>query len=203
MTRHRTDPVAHPRTPLGPRAVARPRPPLGSRAVALLVLASLLLAATASVPVSTWTQPRIVRLAYEIERRGVVYSWGGGHAERPGPSKGTCQGYRGRIKPCPAARTRGLDCSGFTRWVYALAHGRDVLGPGNTDDHVRRLHRVDAAPRPGDLVFFGVITPTRVSTHHVGVYLGGGRMMNAPETGAEVRVDAVDRLKDFAGFYRY
>ncbi|MEV0386249.1 NlpC/P60 family protein [Nonomuraea sp. NPDC050643] len=161
----------------------------------------LLLTATASVPLSLPVPPRIVRIALEIEQRGIVYSWGGGHSEDPGPSKGTCRGYRGRVKPCPAARTRGLDCSGFTRWVYALAHGEDVLGPGNTDDHVRKMRRVKSA-RPGDLVFFGKITKRSVRTHHVGVYLGDGKMMNAPETGAVVRIDDIAK-KDFAGFYRY
>ncbi|GAA4933432.1 cell wall-associated NlpC family hydrolase [Nonomuraea thailandensis] len=164
--------------------------------------ALLLLTATASVPLGLSMPPLIVRVAYEIEQRGIVYSWGGGHAASPGPSKGTCRGYRGRIKPCPAARTRGLDCSGFARWVYALAHGEDVLGPGNTDDHVRRMRRV-SSPEPGDLVFFGKIGKRSVRTHHVGVYLGGGKMMNAPETGAVVRVDEIGRKKDFAGFYRY
>ncbi|MEV0623049.1 NlpC/P60 family protein [Nonomuraea sp. NPDC050404] len=162
----------------------------------------LLLTATASVPLGLPAPPLIVRLAYEIEQRGVVYSWGGGHAAAPGPSKGTCRGYKGRIKPCPAARTRGLDCSGFARWVYALAHGEDVLGPGNTDDHVRKMRRVSKA-RPGDLVFFGKITKRTVKTHHVGIYLGGGKMMNAPETGAVVRIDEIARKKGFAGYYRF
>ncbi|GAA2214115.1 hypothetical protein GCM10009850_095790 [Nonomuraea monospora] len=162
----------------------------------------LLLTATASVPLGLSMPPLIVRLSYEIEQRGIVYSWGGGHSASPGPSKGTCRGYKGRIKPCPAARTRGLDCSGFARWVYALAHGEDVLGPGNTDDHVRKMRRV-SSPRPGDLVFFGKITKRSVKTHHVGIYLGGGKMMNAPETGAVVRVDEIGRKKDFAGFFRY
>ncbi|MFI7706681.1 C40 family peptidase [Nonomuraea sp. NPDC049480] len=168
-----------------------------------VAVALVMLTATASMPLATRALPLIVRIAYEIEQRGIVYSWGGGHAERPGPSNGTCRGYKGRIKPCPAARTRGLDCSGFARWVYALAHGKDVLGPGNTNDHVRRMRRVDAAPVPGDLIFFGKITKKRVKTHHVGIYLGRGKMMNAPETGAMVRIDDISRLKDFAGFYRY
>ncbi|WP_433436907.1 C40 family peptidase [Nonomuraea sp. CA-141351] len=165
--------------------------------VAVLVL----VAATASVPLELYVAPNIVRIAYEVEQRGIVYSWGGGHDAEPGPSAGTCKGYQGKIKPCPAAWTRGLDCSGFARWVYALAHGSDVLGPGNTNDHVRRMRRV-AAAMPGDLVFFGKITEKDVKTHHVGIYLGGGKMMDAPETGAVVRVDDIARRKDFAGFYR-
>ncbi|SEG72679.1 NlpC/P60 family protein [Nonomuraea solani] len=166
------------------------------------VLALLLLAATASVPLGLSMPPLIVRIAYEIQQRQIVYSWGGGHSDSPGPSKGTCRGYKGRIKPCPAARTRGLDCSGFTRWVYAMAHGRDVLGPGNTNAHVRKMRRVKSA-RPGDLVFFGKITKRSVKTHHVGIYLGGGKMMNAPETGAIVRIDEIAAKRNFAGFYRY
>ncbi|MEU7004788.1 NlpC/P60 family protein [Nonomuraea sp. NPDC046570] len=167
----------------------------------LAVVVLILLTAVSSVPLAQIVMPRIVLLAYQVEDRDIPYSWGGGHAEDPGPSKGTCHGYRGSIKPCPAARTRGLDCSGLARWVYALAHGRDVLGPGNTDDHVRKMRRVKNA-RPGDLVFYGKIKKKRLRTHHVGIYLGNGKMMNAPETGAVVRVDDVDRLKDFAGYFR-
>ncbi|MFI7440666.1 C40 family peptidase [Nonomuraea indica] len=167
-----------------------------------LAVAALLAAATGSVPPRPYAPPEtVVAIALDVEKRGVVYSWGGGHADEPGPSTGTCLGYTGRIRPCPATRTVGLDCSGFTRWVYALAHGRDVLGPGNTDDHVRRMRRV-RSPLPGDLVFFGAVTEERIRTHHVGIYLGGGKMVNAPETGAVVRVDPIHRVKDFAGFYR-
>jgi len=175
----------------------------GRRRSAVAAAALILLTVTASMPLGMRMLPKIVQFAYEIEQLGIAYSWGGGHATRPGPSTGTCWGYKGRIKPCPAARTRGLDCSGFARWVYAMAHGRDVLGPGNTDDHVRRMRRVKGDPVPGDLVFFGKITKKSVKTHHVGIYLGRGVMMNAPETGAVVRVDEIARVKDLAGYYRY
>ncbi|GAA0938180.1 C40 family peptidase [Nonomuraea longicatena] len=172
-----------------------------------LAALTLLFLAVASAPLVDRppvgdTVNSIVRLAYAIERQDIEYSWGGGHAERPGPSTGTCLGYNGKIRPCPAERTRGLDCSGLTRWVYALAYGRDVLGRGNTDDHLRRLFRVDD-PRPGDLVYFGKITEKLVKTNHVGIYLGRGLMMNAPETGASVRVDRVAEKKGFAGYFRY
>ncbi len=130
----------------------------------------------------------------------VPYSWGGGHPNRtPGPSLGTCQGYTGSIRPCPADRTRGVDCSGFTRWVYYLAFGHDILGGGNTNHHVARGRRVSAADAvPGDLVFYGS-SPS--NTHHVGVYIGNGRMINAPFTGAYVRSDPLHSR--IVGFYRY
>ena len=45
------------------------------------------------------------------------YSWGGGNAG--GASTGTCNGYRGSIRPCPAERTVGFDCSGLMLFAYA------------------------------------------------------------------------------------
>lgn len=116
----------------------------------------------------------------------VSYSWGGGHNNNPGPSYGTCRGYTGPT-PCPAAATVGVDCSGFTRWVYALAFGADVLGAGNTNDQLRRLIKT-TRPVPGDLIFYGS-GPS--NTHHVGIYIGDGKMINALKTGTVVRVDKV------------
>jgi cell wall-associated NlpC family hydrolase len=49
--------------------------------------------------------------------------------------------------------------------------------------------------QPGDLVFFG--NPI----HHVGIYEGGGVMINAPETGEKVRRDSIAR-SDYAGAAR-
>ena len=48
---------------------------------------------------------------------------------------------------------------------------------------------------PGDLVFFGS------DIHHVGIYVGGGNMIHAPQTGAVVRINSVDR-SDYAGARR-
>lgn len=130
----------------------------------------------------------------------VPYSWGGGHRNvTPGPSLGTCLGYTGSIRPCPATSTRGVDCSGFTRWVYYLAYGHDILGGGNTNHHLARGRRIPASQAvPGDLVYYGS-SPT--NTHHVGIFRGNGRMFNAPFTGTYVRTDPL--RSDIVGFYRY
>jgi cell wall-associated NlpC family hydrolase len=48
---------------------------------------------------------------------------------------------------------------------------------------------------PGDLVFFG--SPI----HHVGMYLGGGMMIQAPHTGDVVKISPVYR-DDYAGAAR-
>lgn len=126
----------------------------------------------------------------------IPYSWGGGHGGKPGPSLGTCSGYTGSIKPCPADSTKGLDCSGFSRWIYALAGGSDLLGAGNTDNQLAKMHKT-SSPKPGDLAFFG----TAGNTHHVGIYLGNDKMANAPYTGVNVRIDPVSSHSDLVGYY--
>jgi cell wall-associated NlpC family hydrolase len=186
------------------------------------VLLGTFLFVGSSMPTLPVTLNRLTAIAYSIEAgqyqpgwRGgeIPYSWGGGHDAAPGPSFGTCEGYQGSVRPCPATRTRGLDCSGLARWVYQLAYGRDVLGPGNTNDHIRRLTRISAArARPGDLVFYGTVGTRKfygkvgarkVTTHHVGVYIGDGKMINALRTGTEIRVDPITAVKGFAGYYRF
>lgn len=79
----------------------------------------------------------------------------------------------------------GFDCSGLVQWAYAHA---GIALPRVAQD------QYDAGPAvangdpllPGDLVFFGA-GPGAVS--HVGLYLGDGRFVDAPHTGATVRVD--------------
>ncbi|GAA3119004.1 C40 family peptidase [Streptosporangium carneum] len=185
---------------------------LRRRLAVAAVLAGTALAVGGSVPILPVVLNRVTAIAYAIEAgqrqpgwRGgeIPYSWGGGHDDSPGPSLGTCVGYHGAIRPCPATTTRGLDCSGLTRWVYQLAYGRDVLGPGNTNDHLRRLTKIPVtAARPGDLVFYGKVGK-RAKTHHVGIYIGQDRMINALRTGTEVRIDRLSAVKGFAGYFRY
>ena len=50
---------------------------------------------------------------------------------------------------------------------------------------------------PGDLVFFG--SPV----HHVGMYIGGGYFVEAPHTGADVRVSKLAGRSDMVGARRY
>jgi cell wall-associated NlpC family hydrolase len=81
----------------------------------------------------------------------------------------------------------GFDCSGFTRHVYERSLGMEL--PRSADDqagaeglvNVRREQLV-----PGDLVFFNTLNRT---FSHVGIYVGQGRFVHAPKTGAQIRVD--------------
>jgi len=81
----------------------------------------------------------------------------------------------------------GFDCSGLAAWAYAqvgiaLPHNAQAqfdLGPAIPADSIK----------PGDLVFFGA-GPSAVD--HVGVYVGDGQMIDAPHSGAVVRLDFID-----------
>jgi peptidoglycan DL-endopeptidase CwlO len=78
----------------------------------------------------------------------------------------------------------GLDCSGLTRLVYGQV---GVSLPRTSRDQAKAGSRVDslAQAQPGDLVFFG--SPV----HHVGIYLGDGKMLDAPHTGTTVQIRKV------------
>ena len=99
---------------------------------------------------------------------------------------------------CPyvwaAAGPRTFDCSGLTMWAYRQAgvslphYSRAQYTSG------RHVSRSDL--QPGDLVFFG--SPI----HHVGMYIGGGNFVEAPYSGADVRVSRLSSRGDFAGACR-
>ena len=90
----------------------------------------------------------------------------------------------------------GFDCSGLVEAAYAAAGVH--LPRGAQEQYDSGPHLPAGQPlAPGDLVFFG--TPTAVE--HVGVYIGGDQMIDAPHTGADVRVEP-DRWTDYLGATR-
>ncbi|WP_376775418.1 C40 family peptidase [Saccharothrix ecbatanensis] len=94
-------------------------------------------------------------------QRGLPYVWGG-----DGPHEG------------------GFDCSGLTKAAYAAANiplPRTAQAQYDTGPHVPPGQPL----QPGDLVFYG--TPDNI--HHVGLYLGNGLMINAPDFGQPVQTD--------------
>ena len=54
-----------------------------------------------------------------------------------------------------------------------------------------------AQRQPGDLIFF--TSPGESDSHHVGIYLGGGQMVNAARPGTVIRQDAVAAMSGYAG----
>jgi cell wall-associated NlpC family hydrolase len=84
--------------------------------------------------------------------------------------------------------TSGFDCSGLVQFSYARA-GVSLPRTAQLQYDATRPVIPAADLQPGDLVFFGG-GPHAV--HHVGIALGDGRMVDAPHTGADVRVEAID-----------
>ena len=79
----------------------------------------------------------------------------------------------------------GFDCSGLIVYVYNNAAG--VKLPRTVQEMSRVGQNIqNAAPAPGDLVFFNT-TGERCS--HAGIYVGHGRFVHAPSKGGTVRLD--------------
>jgi peptidoglycan hydrolase-like protein with peptidoglycan-binding domain len=197
----------------GPATLAAVRSYQSSRGLSVdgivgpLTKASLIGAGGGTTAPSGSTLSKVVSYARAIEaghaEKGwsggdVQYVWGGGHRSTPGPSTGTCVGDPQSLS-CTNPAAVGLDCSGFARWVYDLAYGSDVLGSGNTDSQLARMHKV-TSPVAGDLAFFGTST---TDTEHVGVYIGGSQMINAYETGTDVQTNSVSAGGHLLGYYQY
>jgi peptidoglycan DL-endopeptidase CwlO len=84
---------------------------------------------------------------------------------------------------------RGLDCSGLTQQVYAdlgISLPRTSSQQATAGRSVASL----AEAQPGDLVFFDY-SPSRPGVDHVGIYVGGGQMIAAPQEGEAVQVQKV------------
>jgi cell wall-associated NlpC family hydrolase len=92
-----------------------------------------------------------------------------------------------------AAGKGGFDCSGLALWAYrkagvSLPHSsRGQSGIGTP------VSRADL--RPGDLVFF--YRPVS----HVGIYVGDGNVVHAPQSGDVVKISPLARMP-FAGARR-
>ncbi|MFC9857317.1 MULTISPECIES: C40 family peptidase [unclassified Streptomyces] len=86
-----------------------------------------------------------------------------------------------------------FDCSGLTQAAWRSA---GVSLPRTTYTQINAGQRVSRSElAPGDLVFF------YSGISHVGLYVGGGRMIHAPRPGAPVRIAPIDQMP-FAGATR-
>lgn len=88
-----------------------------------------------------------------------------------------------------------FDCSGLTYYVYMKATGHYIGGWTGEQQYAGTQIPVSQA-QPGDLVFWG---PSSGVTHHVGIYIGNGQFIHAPQPGDKVRVTSIsDFTPDFA-----
>ncbi|HVX68837.1 MAG TPA: C40 family peptidase [Mycobacteriales bacterium] len=82
----------------------------------------------------------------------------------------------------------GYDCSGLTSAVYSqlgITLPRDAADQSLVGKQIRRSQL-----RVGDLVFFSH-TSRRGDIHHVGIYAGHGKLLDAPYTGARVEIVSI------------
>ncbi|GGV25602.1 hypothetical protein GCM10010495_46680 [Kitasatospora herbaricolor] len=83
-----------------------------------------------------------------------------------------------------ATGPNSFDCSGFTGWAYAQAN---VSLPRTSQAQASAGKRIGtniADAQPGDLIiYYGGMS-------HVGLYVGGGQIIHAPHTGANVRYES-------------
>ena len=88
-----------------------------------------------------------------------------------------------------ASPATGFDCSGLVMYVYAQL---GISLPHFAAAQYQLGTPVDRSQlQPGDLVFFDALD-------HVGIYIGNGQMVHAPQTGDVVKITA---LSDFGDSY--
>jgi cell wall-associated NlpC family hydrolase len=89
------------------------------------------------------------------------------------------------------ASPSGFDCSGLVMYVYAqlgISLPHYTVAQWNASAPI-------SSPAPGDLVFFNGLG-------HVGIYIGGGRFVDAPHTGSVVRIDSISSFGGYDGARR-
>ncbi|WP_274521238.1 NlpC/P60 family protein [Rhodococcus rhodochrous] len=111
---------------------------------------------------------------------GVPYAWGGG--DENGPTLGIRDG--GVADSYGDYNKVGFDCSGLM--IYAFA-GIGISLPHYTGYQYTAGEQVPSAQmRRGDMIFYG---PN--ASQHVGLYLGDGQMIEAPQSGSHVKISPV------------
>ncbi len=92
------------------------------------------------------------------------------------------------------ASPSGFDCSGLTQYAYAK------VGVGLTHYTGSQWNQGTRIPSdqllPGDLVFY------RPDLGHMGMYIGGGQYIHAPQTGDVVKISSMSSRSDYRGAVR-
>ena len=90
----------------------------------------------------------------------------------------------------------GFDCSGLVQYVYARL-GIDISRTTYTQINDGRSV-AKSELKGGDLVFFA----NSNGVHHVGIYIGSGQFIHAPQTGDVVKISNLNDRSDYYGARR-
>ncbi len=117
----------------------------------------------------------VTMLNAALSRQGLPYVWG-------------------------AAGPGSFDCSGLVQWSFAQA---GIRMPRVAADQARTGPAVPVSQlQPADLLFYHTDPTDPGYISHVAVYLGDGKMIQAPQPGQNVEVVPVDTGNEFAGAVR-
>jgi cell wall-associated NlpC family hydrolase len=81
------------------------------------------------------------------------------------------------------------DCSGLAMVAWSQA-GVSLLHYTG-DQWNEGAHVSLSNMQRGDLIFYATNNSDPATIHHVGIYIGGGQMVDAPYTGVDVRIDSI------------
>jgi cell wall-associated NlpC family hydrolase len=116
-----------------------------------------------------------------LSQLGVSYAWGGGNGS--GPTKGIRDG--GVADEFGDYRKTGFDCSGLMIYAFEAA---GISLPHYSGYQYDKGKKVPISQmRPGDMLFWA----DGSTIHHVALYIGNGKMIEAPYSGGKVRITAV------------
>jgi cell wall-associated NlpC family hydrolase len=88
-----------------------------------------------------------------------------------------------------AEPARGFDCSGLVHYVHAQ---QGLAVPRTAASQFAAARRVEPNDlEPGDLVFYRLV-PRSQEVTHVGIYVGQGRFVHAPQSGRRVGEERLD-----------
>lgn len=127
-----------------------------------------------------WTEAKGGYVAHAALRwLGLPYAWGGGDTQGP------TFGVSGPGDGWDDSAVYGFDCTGLTLWAWAQVG--IVLPHYSGYQYVQGSHPSPGQLLPGDLVFWSY-DGTAAGIHHVAIYLGGGQVVQAPNSGDVVKV---------------
>lgn len=114
----------------------------------------------------------------------------GGGAGQPGSVTSYATGFVGTPYVWGGTSSNGWDCSGFVQYVYRK-YGINL--PRTSQEQFKKGTPVNyAEAQAGDLLFFHEPSNSQAGANHVGIYLGGGRMVAAQNHRVGTIVTAVD-----------